>query len=105
MNKYHNTRVGKYASKKEAKRAAELRLMENAGLIHDLKEQVKWQLIPPQKLANGKTERGCAYIADFDYRSAGGDLVVEDVKGIKTDVFIIKRKLMLLFHGIEILET
>ena len=105
MTKYRAVKTNGYASKKEAKRAAELKLMEKAGMITGLQEQTKWRLILPQKLSNGRTERGCTYIADFEYFTPGGFLVVEDAKGVKTDVYIIKRKLMLFIHGIEILET
>ena len=47
-NKYGNERVGGHASKKEHYRAAQLRLMERAGLISDLREQVSYELIPAQ---------------------------------------------------------
>ena len=46
------------------------------------------------------------YIADFVYEDARtGETVVEDVKGIRTKEYIIKRKLMMYVHGIKILET
>ena len=105
MNKYKAVKTNGYASKKDAKRAAELKLMEKARLISWLQEQVKYPLIPSRKRSDGRTELGCTYTADFTYFLPGGFLVVEDVKGIKTDAYIIKRKLMLFIHGIEILET
>lgn len=94
--------------------------MERAGQIKDLKRQVKFELIPPQyetvarysdktgkrlKDAEKLAEHGCYYIADFVYSRPDGSTVVEDSKGVRTDAYIIKRKLMLHVHGIKILET
>lgn len=89
----------KFDSVKEYHRWGCLRLLERAGAISNLRRQVKYELIPPQA-----GERACTYIADFTYME-GGKLVVEDVKGMKTDVYKIKRKLMLWVHGIKIRET
>lgn len=108
--KYHNCRTGAYASRKEARRAAHLRLMQQQGLITDLREQVSYTLIPPQyrNAPNGKRtliERSCRYIADFVYTdNASGQTVVEDTKGVRTKEYIIKRKLMLHVHNIQIHE-
>lgn len=76
--KYGNKRVGTHASKREHYRAQELRLMERAGLISDLREQVPYVLIPAQygecgKDFKGRTsrvllERACSYIAFRLYR-------------------------------------
>jgi len=49
-------------------------------------------------------ERACDYVADFVYMNKDGQKVVEDTKGYKTKDYIIKRKLMLMFHGIRIRE-
>ena len=57
-NKYGNERVGGHASKKEHYRAAQLRLMERAGLISDLREQVSYELIPAQYGECGKDFKG-----------------------------------------------
>ena len=105
MTKYKAIKTNGYASKKEAKRAAELKLMKKAGLISGLQEQVKYPLIPSRKRSDGRTERGCAYVADFVYRISDGELITEDCKGFKTKDYIIKRKLMLMVHDIEITET
>lgn len=89
-----------FDSKKEANRFIELSLLEKQGLIKDLATQVKFELIPKQK-----GERSCCYIADFVYTDLKtGQKIVEDVKGIKTDVYKIKRKLMLYFYGLHINE-
>ena len=93
-----------FDSKREARRYAELRLLEKAGEITDLRLQVPFELIPPQKKRDGKVERGCKYIADFVYYRRG-ICVVEDAKGDRTDVYVIKRKLMLQKYGIEVEEV
>lgn len=72
--------------------------------------QVPFELIPKQKRADGKWENPCTYIADFVYRD-GCKVVVEDVKGYDDSksaayrLFVIKRKLMLMVHGITIKEV
>lgn len=104
-NKYHAKKSGGYDSRKEHRRANELRLMQRAGLITNLREQVPYELIPAQRGADGKVlERACDYIADFVYTDKDGKTVVEDTKGVKTKEYIIKRKLMLHVHGIRIVE-
>ena len=104
-NKYHAKKSGGYDSRKEHRRANELRLMQRAGLITNLREQVSYELIPEQRGADGKVlERACNYIADFVYTDKEGNTVVEDTKGMRTDVYRIKRKLMLHVHGIMISE-
>ena len=103
-SKYGNKKITgpdgqKFDSVKEYRRYGCLRLLERAGVISDLKRQVKFELIP--RIGN---ERACNYIADFTYMENGA-LVVEDVKGVKTEVYKIKKKLMLWVHGIRIKET
>lgn len=99
MSKYKSIRVGKHASKKENRRATELAMMQQAGLISELSEQVKYVLIPKQE-----GERAVTYTADFRYFQDGA-WVVEDSKGFKTQQYVIRRKLMQFIHGIRILET
>ena len=81
----------KFDSKAEAERYRELKLMEQAGIITDLQLQPKFPLIPTFR-KNGQTFRGITYIADFAY-TENGRKVVEDVKGFKTAVYKLKRKL------------
>lgn len=108
--KYNNKKItvdGQiFDSKKEAKRYKELRLLEKAGAIKDLRTQVKFKLIPAQRdEATGKViERECSYKADFVYEE-DGKTVVEDVKGFRTKEYVIKRKLMLWRYGIRIREV
>lgn len=93
-----------FDSRKEADRYAELKLLERSGAIHNLQRQVRYELIPAQK-KDGKTiERACHYIADFVYEE-NGKTVVEDVKGFRTKEYVLKRKLMLQVHGIEVREV
>lgn len=89
-----------FDSKKEFIRWCELRILERSGSISDLKRQVKYELIPKQV-----GERACTYVADFVYIDSDGNKVVEDTKGVRTDAYRIKRKLMLWKHGIRIKET
>lgn len=104
-----------FDSQKEAKRYKELSLMERAGMIRDLQRQVKYVLIPAQRepdtigkkggVHKGKLiERECTYVADFVYIE-NGQTVVEDAKGVQTTEYVIKRKMMLYFHGIRIKEV
>ena len=110
MNKYGNrvieTEDGKFDSQREYKRWCELKLLQRGKLISNLKRQVSFELIPPQrdKDTNKLVERACCYIADFVY-TMDGKMVVEDTKGMKTKEYIIKRKLMLKEYGIRIQEV
>lgn len=78
-----------FDSKKESIRYTELLALQKAGIIQDLKLQVKFELIPYQKRFK---ERGVRYIADFVYFE-NGVKIVEDVKGFRTKDYVIKRKL------------
>ena len=61
-------------------------------------------LIPTQKIGGKTVERACTYTADFCYMQ-NGSYIVEDCKGMRTEVYKIKKKLMLYIHNIEIKET
>jgi hypothetical protein len=104
MNKYGNKRVEvdgiRFDSKREAARWQELKLLERAGEIKGLERQVEYELIPKQP-----GERAVKYIADFRYIDHDGKTVVEDTKGVKTPVYILKRKLLLWVHGIRVVEV
>lgn len=106
-SKYRNQKVSGYDSKKERDRAFELKMLERRGIISGLKEQVRFELIPAQYTTNAKRkciEKSCSYIADFVYIDKDMNQVVEDAKGFRTEVYRIKRKLMLSVHGIKIKE-
>lgn len=87
-----------FDSKREAERYKELRLLERGGLITDLRLQVPFELIPKQP-----GERAVKYVADFVY-TENGRMVVEDVKGYRTDVYRLKRRMMQVKYGITIQE-
>ena len=102
MNKYRNKPVTvdghRFASKAEAKRYGELKLLEKAGEITRLTLQARYRLT-----VNGV--KICDYIADFAYLSGPKNtLTVEDVKGVRTAVYRIKKKLMKAIYGIDIVE-
>ena len=111
-SKYGNvkTEAGgfKHASKKQALRWVLLRQWEREGKIRNLKREVSFPILV-------KGEKICDYRADHVYETVthdfcGGnvtiwDQVVEDVKGVKTDVYKLKKKLMRAVHGIDIKEV
>ena len=109
LSKYKNRKIttedGTFDSLHEYERWCELKLLKKAGEIGNLHRQVKFGLIPPQYVDGKLVERGVTYIADFTYFEKDGTFVVEDAKGMKTDVYKIKRKLMLKEHGIRIKEV
>ena len=136
-NKLHAERTEDgHASKREAKRAAELRMMEKAGIIENLQEQVPFLLLPTvyaradgsyfrwfeaenkkeaERMAGEKltlVEKPVYYVADFVYEVVqNGMQVVEDAKGFKDPSsavyakFVLKRKMMLHFLGIRVVEV
>lgn len=127
MSKYYNIKTKTsdglvFDSHKEARRWEQLLLLQKAGKIVELKRQVSYELLPNQyetyerisktgkRLKDGQRliERKVDYVADFRYTDAEtGELIVEDTKSpaTRTKEYIIKRKLMLLIHGIKIREV
>lgn len=107
-SKYGNRKITvggeTFDSRREYDRYRELVLLARAGKIHDLVRQVKFELVPAQKEGNKVVERAVYYIADFTYWE-GDTMIVEDVKGVRTDTYILKRKLMRWVHGVEIREV
>lgn len=85
-----------FDSKREAERYSELKLLEKAGVIQSLTLQPKFEV-----KVNGK--HICNYFADFEYME-NGKLIREDVKGVRTDVFILKKKLVEALYDITIVE-
>lgn len=119
-NKYSADKVVidgiEFASKREARRYQDLRLLAKAGEITDLRMQVKYQLIPAQREPDtigpkggrkpGKLiEHEVSYVADFVYKDKDGNEIVEDTKGFRTKDYVIKRKLALYLLGIRIREV
>lgn len=102
-NRVTETPDGRFDSEAEYRHWCHLKLRQRAGEITDLRRQVVFELIPKQTRPSGGTERACSYVADFVYQE-DGRMVCADVKGFSTETWILKRKLMLHVHGIEVLE-
>lgn len=100
--KYHNKKTTvngiTFHSKKEAARYQELKLQEKAKEISNLKLQVPF-------IIEVGGRHICKYLADFTYFDKEGEFFVEDVKGCRTSVYRLKKKLVEALYGIEILET
>ncbi len=120
QTKYRNKKITvgdeTFDSMKELRRWRELKLLEKAGEITDLRRQVPFEIIPDQRepdtigprggIRKGRIiERKAVYIADFVYRHQDGREVVEDCKGFRTKDYLLKRKLVLFRYGIRILES
>ncbi len=102
-SKYKNVKIKidgiKFDSKAESERYAELRILEKAGMISNLQLQPKFELQSKFR-HNGKALAAICYIADFSYHEKTSEkIIVEDVKGVETDVFKIKRKMFLRLYG------
>ncbi|MGL4576995.1 MAG: DUF1064 domain-containing protein [Burkholderiaceae bacterium] len=110
MNKYRNKPVTiggeKYRSQREADRHRNLTLLQTAGEIAGLTREVPFVLAPGVKFERDKRAKpALRYVADFVYTTKFGQTVVEDCKGVRTQVYRIKRHLMKVTHGIEVFET
>lgn len=91
-NKYHvapKEERGKYASKHEMEVATNLAALASSGAIFDLREQVRIELIPADP-----PHSAAFYIADFSYFDAEGVYHVLDAKGVKTAIYMLKKKLL-----------
>ncbi len=100
-SKYGNTRTEvegiKFDSAKEAKRYQDLKIESFAGAISSL----KLQPVYPIEI-NGVLV--CKYKGDFEY-IRNGVKILEDVKGMKTPIYRLKKKLVKAVYGIDILES
>ena len=102
--KYHNQKTIidgiEFDSKKEANRYLELKLLQKANKISNLRIQVPFVLIEKSNYG-----RAIKYIADFVYydNDAKND-VIEDTKGYRTDVYKLKKRLLAERYNIEIHE-
>ena len=107
--KYGNTKAQwrgqQFDSQAECRRFQVLVGLVESGVIRALVRQPSFALAP-KAIVGGKTKRALTYRADFGYTLIStGKAIVEDVKGCLTDVYKIKRHLMVTVHGIDILET
>jgi|TARA_R110000751_G_scaffold16815_1_gene52810 hypothetical protein len=106
MNKYRNIPVVidgiRFASKAEGRRYSELKLLEKAGEISKLELQPRYKIIVEGILI-------CTYVADFKFeqrhKSGMFFTVVEDVKGILTPIYKLKKKLVKAVCGVDIKEV
>lgn len=106
-----------FDSKKEMYRYIRLKSMQEEGLISDLRMQVPYEIIPAvyedetvQLKTKVKTvtkcvQRAAYYLADFVYKDKDGNEVVEDAKGMRTEKYLLKKKMMRAFLGITIKEV
>ncbi len=97
LKKYRNEKTIidgiKFDSKLEARRYYELKLLQRAKEIKDLRRQVKFELQPSYKKKN-KTIRSIDYVADFVYYDIKkGKTIIEDTKGFKTEIYKLKKKI------------
>ncbi len=83
-----------FASKLEAKRYGQLKQLADAGLIEDLRMQPEFVLMNGFRDRRGRAHRAVKYIADFAY-VLDGELIVEDTKGRKTELFKLKEKMFM----------
>lgn len=111
--KYHNEKAARrmpngtvrtFDSIREAKRYDELVLMLKDGQIEELRLQQSFTLQDGYVTSNGEVVRPIVYKADFVYRR-DGERIVEDVKGVRTEEYKLKRKLMLERFGISVEEV
>jgi hypothetical protein len=92
----------RFASKKEARRYGELKLLARLGKIDGLIVQPKYRLLILPFLGRERVSVG-EYIGDFQYVEHGA-IVVEDVKGVRTPVYRLKKRLVEALYGISIRE-
>lgn len=98
-SKYNNAKTVvdgiEFDSEKESMRYAELKMMEKAGVIQDLKLQVPF-ILQPAFYKDGERIQAIKYVADFTY-TKDGETVIEDVKSDgtrKNKVYQLKKKMM-----------
>ncbi|WP_270525766.1 DUF1064 domain-containing protein [Longibaculum muris] len=108
-SKYKNEKIvidgHKFDSNAEGQRYLDLKLLERAGEIKDLRLQYKFVL--QEGYVNHKGKKICpiTYVADFVYYDVKKECtVVEDVKGMLTDVYKLKKKMFEFRYGIPITE-
>lgn len=97
-----------FDSEKEARRFGELVLLQKAGNVRSLRLQVNFTLQEGYTTSEGERVRPIVYRADFTYQERttyGWRTVVEDVKGVRTKEYGMKRKLMLEKFGVSIKEA
>ena len=84
----------KFASKKEKGRYLQLKLLKEQGQVVFFLMQTPFHLMG-----------GIKYVADFMVFWTDGNITIEDVKGIKTPVYIAKKKMVESIYPIQIQEV
>jgi len=93
-----------FSSKREARRYTELLLLESAGEIKDIELQPAYRLFTPTP--DGSLISTAKYVADFRYVDVPtGETIVEDVKGVRTQVYKLKKRWVEAQYGIAITEV
>lgn len=103
---------GRHASLREHRRWQELALLERAGEIRNLREQVPFELVPSVVL-NGRKRPPIRFVADFVFEEPRQvpmtnepcllwTQVIEDAKGVATREFRLKAHLMKAKYGMEV---
>lgn len=82
----------------------QLKAAERGGAISNLRLQVPF-ILQEKYVINGKTVREIKYVADFVFENEDLETEVWDAKGMKTDVYKLKKKLFECKYGIEITEV
>lgn len=94
-----------FSSRKEANRYSELKLLQKAKKIRGLELQPKFQLLASFTDFYGTKHREIAYVADFKYWDIENNVsVVEDVKGMQTPVYKLKKKMFLQKYAYKFVE-
>lgn len=88
----------RFDSAGEYARWRELRLLERAGELTDLRRQVPYELVPALHRPGHRTEPALRYVADFVYQE-GDRMIAEDFKGYDGEsTWRLKRRLFLWLH-------
>lgn len=108
--KYRNQKVevdgNTFDSKKEGSKYRQLKMLESAGKISNLRLQVPFELAPAVTI-HGKRKRALTYISDFCYTENGVNIVLDVKSEItkKLPVYRVKIHLMKHIHGIDVMEA
>jgi len=104
-SKYGNVRVmfngRNFDSKREAQHAARLEMLRKAVDDKERVVDIQYQ-IPFELKVNGKLV--AKYIADFRVRFADGRVEIHDAKGVRTDVYKLKKKFFEAMYPYRIIE-
>ena len=98
-SKYHNKKTEVeghlFDSKKEVAEYKDLLLLQRGGLVETIELQPEFVLQDGYRDAQGKWVRPIVYRADFRVKYADGREVVIDTKGCRTQVYAMKKKMLL----------